>query len=210
MADEGSRDQTPPRGGEKPNWIARGVGAVQRQLEKRRAEKKQQSPADRAARSTARATWFIALLTVATIIVGYSQFVIYKRQLDEMRATREGGDKSFAAQLAVMQAQATAMQGQLNQMTVDQRPWLLSHDLTVEAIDVVPDIPMIMIGADHKITNFGQSPAMDVFINTGLFINGIDIVNVSAIRNLCARRPFGSEMFFFYRDIMAPGKPRKS
>ena len=182
----------------------RGVGAIKSHREKRRAEKKQQTPADRAARSTARATWFIAVLTVATILVGI--FIINKGQLDEMRQTREGSDQSFAAQLAVMQAQTKAMQGQLDQMTAAQRPWLLSHDLAVEGIDVISDAHAIMISANYKITNYGQSPAVDVFINTGLFIDGIDAMDGAFARVAPSGASCSSSTAISWR----PEKPRKS
>jgi hypothetical protein len=53
-------------------------------LQRRRAEKAKLAPADRAALSTARATWAIAILTLVTIGVGVSQFVIFNRQLNVM------------------------------------------------------------------------------------------------------------------------------
>ena len=103
MADSGNSQQTDsPSQPEKPSWVARGIGAIKSHLEKRRAEKKQQTVADRAPRSAARAPWVIAALTVAPIFVSVSQFIIYKGQLDEMRATREGGDKSTVDQLNIM------------------------------------------------------------------------------------------------------------
>jgi hypothetical protein len=49
-----------------------------------RAERNKRPVMDRAAESTARATWIIALLTIATIAVGISQYVIFGRQLDVM------------------------------------------------------------------------------------------------------------------------------
>lgn len=213
MADQDSRDQSrSPGGGKKPNWIARGFGAVERYFEKRRAEKKQQNPADRAARSTARATWFIALLTIATIGVGISQFRIYEGQLNEMRAAREGSDKSFAAQLAVMQAQtramqgqAQAMQGQLDQMTADQRPWLAVSDLRFNDIVVYPVGAGILIDTSYKVTNLGRSPATDVFIKTALIFSERENFNGRLTRDLCNEHPSTDErLLATYSETVLP------
>ena len=81
----GSNQPHAPSDRKKPNRIVRGVSAIKRYLEKRRSEKKQETAADRSARSTARATWAIALLTVATISVGILQYNIISAQLNEMR-----------------------------------------------------------------------------------------------------------------------------
>ena len=147
MADRnGCGQPQPPCDGEKPGRVARGVGTVQRYLEKRRTEKKQQTAADRAARSTARATWAIAFLTIATIGVGIAQFHIYRGQLDEMRATREGGDKSMADQMNVMRTQAKVMQGQLDLLAQQmkdarqtQRAFITASNFTVTRVDRGPD-----------------------------------------------------------------------
>ena len=104
-----------------------------------------------------------------------------------------------------MRDQAKAMQGQLDQMTAAQRPWMLAHNLTVEGVDILPDDAIIMFSTGYKVTNFGQSPATDVFINTGLFVEGVDATDVDAIRKLCKPRPLGNALFLrFYRDIMGP------
>jgi hypothetical protein len=169
LADQDSRDQPhAPGGAEKPRRIARGIAAIESHLEKRRSEKKQQTATDRAARSTARATWAIAILTAATICVGISQYVIFSRQLGEMRATREGGDTSFAAQLAVMQAQANAMQGQLQmleQQVIDarqlQRAFITASDYKITKI--VGDDPNRSCWRFQPIiSNAGGSPTVEL------------------------------------------------
>lgn len=152
--------------------------------------------------------WVTAFIGFGSLVVSCLTYQIAADTSDLKAAVGNLTNLASQARLQAdaMQTQAKAMQGQLDQMTAARRPWLLTHDLAVETIDVIPDIPMIMISANYKITNFGQSPAVDVFINTGLFVDGIDPIHVGIIRNLCARRPFGSELFFFYRDIMTPGK----
>lgn len=67
-----------------PSWVARTVQRIKRYLQDRRTKQEKENPQDRAARSTARATWAIAVLTAVTICVGVSQYIIFGRQLDVM------------------------------------------------------------------------------------------------------------------------------
>jgi hypothetical protein len=83
----------------KPSRLSRAIENIKGYFEKSRAEKQKKGPEDRAATSTARATWAIAFLTLATIGVGISQYVIFDHQLK-------------------------VMQGQLDVMHADQRPWI--------------------------------------------------------------------------------------
>jgi hypothetical protein len=80
----GRDDPQGDRARNNPTRIARCIDAIHRFFEKRRIEKYHESAADRASRSTARATWMIAALTVATICVGVSQYIIFDRQLAAM------------------------------------------------------------------------------------------------------------------------------
>jgi len=68
----------------KPSVLARAVEYAKGYLQQRSAEKKEYTPADRAALSTARATWIIAIWTFATFGVGISQYIIFSRQLTVM------------------------------------------------------------------------------------------------------------------------------
>lgn len=85
MEDKNQRDQS--RLSRNPNWITRSVNKFHRYRHNRRADKDHKSAAERAARSTAWATWAIAALTIATIVVGWSQYRILSGQLDQMAAT---------------------------------------------------------------------------------------------------------------------------
>lgn len=118
-----------------PGWISRRIRDAKRQRHQRRTEKEHQSATDRASRSTAWATWAIAILTFATIGVGISQWIVFNRQLGEMRATRESADNSFTAQLAVMQAQTKAIEGQLDQMRMQQRAFITASAFRIEKLD---------------------------------------------------------------------------
>jgi hypothetical protein len=155
--EDGGNQPDPPGDRQKPNWIARCVSEFKRYRDKRRAEKYHESATDKASRSTSRATWAIAVFTLATIGVGISQYVIFSRQLNEMRATREGGDAAFAAQLAVMRDQTKVMQGQLDQMGVAQRPWLRIENVRPIGLDIHD--PFVGITLDLEITNVGHQPA---------------------------------------------------
>ena len=128
--------------------------------------------------------------------------------LSTMVAVGAGLSARYAYQAAEAgRIQAQAAQGQLDQMTAAQRPWVLTSELSIERVDILPDIAAIMASTNYKVTNFGQSPAMDVFVTTALFIEGLDAVDKSAIRALCKPHPVGSELFlYFYRYVMASGK----
>lgn len=151
--------------------------------------------------------WLTALIGLGSLAVS---FLTYKNAADTSDLKNAVANLTTLASEARRQAdamrdQAKAMQGQLDQMTAAQRPWMLARDLTVEGVDVLPDDAIIMFSTGYKVTNFGQSPATDVFINTGLFIEGVDAIDVDAIRKLCKSRPLGSGLFLrFYRDMMGP------
>jgi len=83
----------------------------------------------------------------------------------------------------------------------------MAHELSVEGIDILPDDAEIMFSTQYKITNFGRSPALDAFVTTHLFVQGVDVIDEAAIRKLCQPRPAGAELFLrFYRDIIGPGQ----
>jgi hypothetical protein len=91
-----------------PKRVVRCVQKIKRYFHDPRAAKKQESSQDRSSRRTAVATVWIAILTVAVLIVGGLQYVTFDRQL-------------------------TVMQGQLDEMRESRRPWL-----TVETTIVGP------------------------------------------------------------------------
>jgi len=76
----GDRTHHPPTY-RKPNRIFHDIRKIKRYFQQRRTKKKEENPANRAARSTARATWAIAILTVVTIGVGVSQYIAARNQL---------------------------------------------------------------------------------------------------------------------------------
>jgi hypothetical protein len=166
--EDGGNQPDSPGDRPKPNRIARRVSEFKRYRDKRRAEKYHESATDKASRSTSRATWAIAVFTLATIGVGISQYIIFSRQLNEMRATREEGDRSFAAQLAVMQTQADAMQGQLRmlqQQVIDaremQRAFITASDYKITKI-VGGDPNQSCWRFQPIISNAGGSPTVEL------------------------------------------------
>jgi hypothetical protein len=116
-----------------PNWIVRRVQKIKRYLHERRAAKKQENSQDRSSRRTATATVWIAILTVAVLIVGGLQYITFDRQL-------------------------SVMQSQLNEMQEESRPWigvdLVQNDNVVES-----GKPFKII---VHIKNFGHSPSPKV------------------------------------------------
>lgn len=139
LIDSEDSDQTNhPRTQRKPNWIFRAISKIYSHFHLHRAEKKKESAADRAATSTARATWAIAFLTVVTIGVGVSQYVIFSRQL-------------------------TVMQGQLNAMDADQRPWV--SVFPKDGLSIIEPLTFdtkngATMRIAYKLRNTGKSPGL--------------------------------------------------
>ncbi len=118
------------------NCISRWVSDLQRCFHKYRANNEKLAPADRAANSTARATWAIAVLTVATIIVGVFQYHTFDHQL-------------------------TVMQGQLDAAVADQRAWLkISASPISLTFNANSGAATVQYGL--RVTNVGHSVAVGV------------------------------------------------
>jgi hypothetical protein len=77
---------------------------------------KAEPPEEKLDRDLVRWTRALAIFTGVLVVASVLQFWVMRGQLDEMKATREGGDKSMVDQLAIMQAQAKAMQHQVEAM----------------------------------------------------------------------------------------------
>jgi hypothetical protein len=82
----GSDEGQHPSRDRHPNRVWRSIGTVRRYFEQRRTEKAHETAIDRATRSTKRATWIIAIATIVTGAIAYSQFRIMRGQLDQMQA----------------------------------------------------------------------------------------------------------------------------
>jgi len=74
-SDTGSKSSSPRKGAHKHGW-SRVVAKVKRELHERKTRKKDESPADRAAKRTATATVWIAVFTVILACVG--GFTLYE------------------------------------------------------------------------------------------------------------------------------------
>jgi transposase-like protein len=140
----------------KPSRFARSIQYFKGYLEKRRAKKAKQNPVDRAATSTARATWAIAILTAVTIGVGWSQYRIFDRQL-------------------------TVMRGQLDAMEADQRPWLRPKIIEMEPLAITEK--NISFGVTFEFINSGKSPATQIGHSADLHRAGKSLY--SAYADLC-------------------------
>jgi len=137
MNDAGGGDcpQRPNRENNR-NWIGRRIDNIQSYFQNRRAKKKEQTPVERAALSTSWATWVSAIFTFAVVVVGVFQYYTFKKQL-------------------------SVMQGQLDALETDQRPWL-QPKMQLVGFRFTKD-------GDAEITyfldywNVGKSPARNIF-----------------------------------------------
>jgi len=95
--DEGENVTQPARHHEK-HWWTRLVAYVLRKIDGRKTKKLQETPADKAARITARATAWIAFFTFVSVGVSTFTLIVLKRQLKEMHDS--GADTHTLAQAA--------------------------------------------------------------------------------------------------------------
>jgi len=123
-------------------------------LQAKCAEKKKQNLTDRAAKSTARATWAIAALTLVTIGVGISQYVIFSRQLDEMRSTGGQTDRLIEANRNL----AAAAIRQADTAEVSQRAWLAPTQFSFIDLNYAADPLRVRM----LYQNVGREPAKNV------------------------------------------------
>ena len=126
-------------------------------------DNKTKPPEEKPDRDLVRWTRALAIFTGVLVVASILQFWVMRGQLDEMKATREGGDKSMTDQLAVMRDQAKAMQGQLDEMATAQRPWIVITNQKVGSIWGRAQVGYNATGL-FDITNSGHSPAFNVQI----------------------------------------------
>lgn len=113
---ETGNSSNPPAAQPEPHWATRSVEKIERYFHARAAEKQRENAQDRASRRTANATVAIAFLTVAVVIVGGLQYLIFKGQLkvmadqlEEMKGTGKQTDELIKENKKL----AEAAQGQL-------------------------------------------------------------------------------------------------
>jgi hypothetical protein len=108
---------------------------------------------DKLDRDLVRWTRVLAFFTGALVLAAGLQFWAMRGQLSEMKTAREGGEKSMVDQLA-------AMNGQLAQMRIAQRPWIKPVVLTPTW--GVVNSTEVAFGVEFRIKNIGSSPALHV------------------------------------------------
>jgi hypothetical protein len=132
---QASTDASPPNQPPIIPLVSWGVAKIKGKLHKRRAEREKETAEDRSSRRTATATVWIAIFAVIAAFVGISQAIIGNRQL-------------------------TAMQGQLNAMEAEQRPWIAT---TIElAGDLIIGNQGAQIKVKYTLENTGHAPAFNV------------------------------------------------
>jgi hypothetical protein len=133
------------------------VAKVKSYLHKRGAERQKESAQDRSSRRMSTATVWIAVFAVITVFVSAFQYFTFKGQLGVMR-------------------------GQLDEMQAARRPWLtidaaITGDLTLSP---APTVPM-----DFTVTNIGQSPALESWVNPIMFPLDTNADATKEMRNRC-------------------------
>jgi hypothetical protein len=138
------------------NWRVRLIGYAKRKMDERAAKKQNEPPVDRAARVSAKATVWIALFTLVSVVVSVGTFLILKSQLKEMH---DGGvDTHTLAQQAI--DQTTIMR---------QRPWVSLtgspefKGISLDAKGNPQEIDVVL-----TLRNAGNAPAIGVVTNMHL------------------------------------------
>ena len=134
-----------------------GIGYIKRKLHERCSERKKETSQDRSSRRTATATILIAIFAVVAALVGISQAIIGNRQL-------------------------TAMQGQLDAMEADQRPWIKPIFQIVGFKFTDAGDAEITYSVNFK--NVGKSPAQNIKSR----IAGAVMTEKTAIRSIDEER----------------------
>ena len=132
----------------------------------------EETPQDRAASRTANATIWIAIFTVVAVLVGISQFIVFRRQLDvmqgqltEMISTGKQADllieaNTRLADAAIKQSEAASKANEIanNAGMQANRPMVgISRTDTVGTIGI--NLPF---GAKAYTRNSGRSPALNM------------------------------------------------
>ncbi len=89
-----------------------------------------------------------------------------------MRSARESSDSSTADQLAVMKAQAKAMQGQIAAVRDAQRAWLKITSVENISVSSVFDGRMVWFWLRVLYKNMGQTPAHIKMLTPHVFVEG--------------------------------------
>jgi uncharacterized protein YoxC len=127
LIDQEPSDTTnPPATPAQPSLVVGRVQQIKHYFQGRRPAKKEESAQDRASRRTANATVAIAFLTIAVVVVGGLQYLIFKSQLkvmadqlEEMRGTGKQTDELISENKSLVgaaQGQLETLRGQLDQL----------------------------------------------------------------------------------------------
>ncbi len=131
-----------------------------------KGERRRNVSKDELDRSMVNWTRAVAVFTAFLALLAGLQAWIIWGQWGEMKAAREGGDKSFADQIAVMQ-------GQLNQMNLAQRPWVKLESSQPDSL-TSDDAYGVSFWAKVVVSNVGHSPAQNVSVTADLLIRDFD------------------------------------
>jgi hypothetical protein len=145
-----SDNDEPNRSGRKPrNWpalVAALVYEVITTFDYRKTDDKYRESQDRSSRRTACATVAMAVFTAAIFALGVFQYLVLKGQL-------------------------TTMQGQLDEMRIEQRPWL-SAEITISD-PIIYDGFGIRVPFTFKVKNPGKEPAFHADARAMIYSHGM-------------------------------------
>ena len=184
-------DHKPGNGADSPTKnpqlerVMRSIQKIKCYFNDRRAQKQKESTQDRASRRTANATIAIAFLTIAVVVVGGLQYLIFKAQLKvmadqlvEMKGTGTQTDQIIdnnkkLAEAAVRQAAAAENSaiaaGRVAEITSDNsvRQLRAYIGVKIKSFEIKKGGALVLV----TIKNNGATPARNVFIRGQVFIS---------------------------------------
>jgi hypothetical protein len=142
-------------------------------------------------RDRAKREWVTIIVLISTAIfallaavaAGTSAWIFYG-QLDEMRAAREASDRSAADQLKLLGDQTKAIQGQLSQMALAERPWVMLTDIKPQSLSS-DDEAGVSFWVKLSVKNVGHSPAQNVSVTGQLLIHDSSQFPEPTMRAVC-------------------------
>jgi hypothetical protein len=135
---------------------------------------------------TALATLAIAYFTWSIAHDSAGQLEAIRGQLTEMKTSRKGSDQTTASQLKSMQDQTTAMQGQLDAMKTDQRPWVFADAVITTDLQWHDGRSPFTV-LEYRIRNTGHSPALGAHV-VATFFFGDETESEVALQSYCGNQ----------------------
>jgi len=154
----------------------------------------------------------IVALIVTFAVAGYGIWRTHQDTLVAIEETRHGSEQQHQDTLtalsktdvtiAALQEQAKVMRGQLDELRVEQRPWLYASEIKIGG-SLYYTINGIMIPFDFRFKNAGHLPALLAYPETDAFIRNPHVVETNVpeiVRDICNNHAITASFAIFPGD----------